>query len=218
MTGPHVALGDRDIAGHPRLRRQQVVAALVETLLVDLVADRQQTATLVEQEAEVHAEDLVPHPALEKGEPFVASGDPVQLTAVRRAAGPPVRPAWPPPTRCSRRSRHAVAWRWLAPPPPESARRAPRRGSPTPPSGSRRAIGRAPRGAPRPEGSARRDCRVAAPARRGSRPLGCRARPVCRSTPGKRWRRRGGGSPDCRCRRWRCTAVSTAPASWCRTS
>ena len=77
-----------------------------------------------------------------------------------------------PPTRCSRRSRHEDAWRWLAPPPPESARLEPRRGSPTPPSGSRRAIGRVPRGAPRPEVSARRDCRVAAPARRGSRPLG----------------------------------------------
>ena len=78
VTGPHVALGDRNIAGHPRLRRQQVVAALVETLLVDLVADRQQTATFVEQESEVHAEDLVPHPALEKSEPIVASGDPVR--------------------------------------------------------------------------------------------------------------------------------------------
>ena len=72
MTGPHVALGDRHVAGHARLRRQQVVAALVETFLVDLVADRQQPATLVEEEAEVHAEDLVAHPALDAGETFVA--------------------------------------------------------------------------------------------------------------------------------------------------
>ena len=49
----HVALGDRQQAGQARLRGQQVVEAGVELLLGDAVADVEQVALAVVQEAEV---------------------------------------------------------------------------------------------------------------------------------------------------------------------
>ena len=95
MTGPHVALGDRDVAGHPALRRQQVVAAPVETLLVDLVADRQQTATLVEQEREVHAEDSRRILSLEHVSRSLRSRrPPSQVIAASRCSASTLRSVW----------------------------------------------------------------------------------------------------------------------------
>ena len=50
----HVALGDGEQAGQPRLGSEQVVAAGVEPVVGQRIADRQQLALGVEQEREVH--------------------------------------------------------------------------------------------------------------------------------------------------------------------
>ena len=46
VLGRQVALGDGEQAGQPRLGGQQVVAAFVELMLLDPIADRQQLAVL----------------------------------------------------------------------------------------------------------------------------------------------------------------------------
>ena len=54
-----LALGDHHIAREASLRRQQIVEAVVETLVADVVADREQVAGLVEQEREVHVGEFL---------------------------------------------------------------------------------------------------------------------------------------------------------------
>ncbi len=49
-----LALGDQHEAREASLGRQQIVEAGVETLVADVVADREQVAGLVEQERKVH--------------------------------------------------------------------------------------------------------------------------------------------------------------------
>ena len=54
VLGQHVVLGDRDEARQACLRRQQVVERRIEPPAVELVADREQLARRVVQEAEIH--------------------------------------------------------------------------------------------------------------------------------------------------------------------
>ena len=54
MLGGQVALGDADEAGQPGLGRQQIVEVGVQAPVVHAVADGQQLAILIEQEAELH--------------------------------------------------------------------------------------------------------------------------------------------------------------------
>jgi hypothetical protein len=56
MLGRQIALGDAEQAGQPRFGGQQIVAALVELMLLDPVADRQQLALAAHQEGEIHLE------------------------------------------------------------------------------------------------------------------------------------------------------------------
>ena len=55
MPGADVAPGDREEARQPGLARQEVVAALVQLAVEHVVADREQLAMTVLQEAERHA-------------------------------------------------------------------------------------------------------------------------------------------------------------------
>ena len=54
----HVAFGNRDKAGQPRLGREQIVIGRIEPAGIlgvgEAIADREQLALRIEQEAEVH--------------------------------------------------------------------------------------------------------------------------------------------------------------------
>ena len=56
MARRDVALGDRDEARKPRLGREQIVAARVEGAVRHAIADREQLAVRIEQEAVTHFE------------------------------------------------------------------------------------------------------------------------------------------------------------------
>jgi hypothetical protein len=54
-----LALGDGDVARQPRLRRQQIVEAAIETPLIDVVSDGEQIAGRVEEERKVHVSQFL---------------------------------------------------------------------------------------------------------------------------------------------------------------
>ena len=56
VTGRHVALGDCEVTGKPRLGCEQVVAIGIQYPVGDRITNRQQLAISVEQEAEIHVE------------------------------------------------------------------------------------------------------------------------------------------------------------------
>ena len=54
MAGRHIARGDRHETGEAGLRGEQVVAAGIERILGDDIADGKQAAVVVEEEIELH--------------------------------------------------------------------------------------------------------------------------------------------------------------------
>ena len=68
VAGRDVALGDRDEAREPRLGGKQIVAARVERTLRHPIADREQLAVGIEQEAETHCERHRPRGRFEGSE------------------------------------------------------------------------------------------------------------------------------------------------------
>ena len=54
MRGGDVTLGDRDEAGEPRFRGEQIVAPMIEAAFRDAVAKREDLARGIEEEAELH--------------------------------------------------------------------------------------------------------------------------------------------------------------------
>ena len=77
-----VAFGDRDEAGEPRFRRQQIVERGVQTARAlrvgEAIADREDSATTIVQKLE-------PHPVCEGGGPLGESNENVMRWSCRRA-------------------------------------------------------------------------------------------------------------------------------------
>ncbi len=135
MAGRYVALGDGDETRQPGLRREQIVAAGVEHALPRPVADRQQLAVRIEQEAVAHFQRRGARDSFERREACRQSDDgrgrlgdiaamafdrpphrrdpehDVRVGAVRRAIAGRGQ-IW----RAQRwRARVCPAWRWRAP-------------------------------------------------------------------------------------------------------
>ena len=79
MPRGQVAIGDRDEAREARLGREQVVAARVETALLDPIPDREQFSLRIEQEVEAHRSGDGPRRRSQRAEAALAS-----VTAARR--------------------------------------------------------------------------------------------------------------------------------------
>ena len=212
-----VALGDRDEAREPRLGGEQIVAARVERALRHAIADREQLALGIEQEAEVHcrapsSRAVASSAARRAVRAAAASGDGSMsrrwLSIERRAAAiqnSMSAPASSPRSLANARGDvgHGLGLRG-------ELRQALRRCVASPVSGCRTAAAsaasassscvpghglRAPAVAQLVRRLTREVERVgdAGQALRGRRRRG-------RSTPGRRWRARSGGRPGCRCR------------------
>ena len=104
-----VALGDGEEAGEPRLGGEQVVAALVELVLLDAVADRQQLALRGQQEGEVHLEGDRRGRSRSVGEPPAQRATALGRRCARRVTALRRSPAAPDPAAARRSRRLGVA-------------------------------------------------------------------------------------------------------------
>ena len=92
VLGRQIALGDGEQAGQPCFGCQKVVAAFVELVLLDAVADRQQLALRAEEEGEIHLEGELARRA--------RRSRPAACAAPRRSASSHVRVVRHAPRRC----------------------------------------------------------------------------------------------------------------------